>query len=91
MEEERTAPFYLTYEDEEGTVHTVFAGSFKGIMNKASRLAVFSDCFPISNLLVHAGNRTFKYYGWIPDMEVIFFEPATGEIVWDKFYPKWDH
>lgn len=62
------------------------------LMNEASRAVCFKDCDDeLQEIIIHCGDEGFvQYDGWRPDMEIVFID-VDNNIVWDKFYPQFEH
>lgn len=39
---------------------------------------------------IWADNHRINYCGWLPNMEYKFVD-EDGDVIWDCFYPEWDH
>ena len=61
------------------------------LLTDVSRNICFSDCVKINVLEINADGRKLSYVGWRPDMEFAYKDMATGEIVWSRHFPEWDH
>ena len=64
--------------------------SLDTVLFTASHMIAFSDCTDIEVLeIVHEGKR-YEYSGWEPGM-VFTFCDESGEDVWQRDFPSWDH
>lgn len=60
------------------------------VLCTASNMYAFADCTDIEVVeVVHEGKR-YEYAGWEPGMTYTFLD-ETGEEVWSRSFPNWDH
>lgn len=72
--------------------HILYYKIKEELMNEASRAVCFRDCDDdLQEIIVHCGDKGFvQYDGWRPNMEVVFRD-MNNNIVWDRFYPQFEH
>lgn len=60
------------------------------VLCTASNMYAFDDCTDIDILeVVHEGKK-YEYCGWEPGMTYTFRD-ESGEEVWSRSFPHWDH
>ena len=67
-------------------------GDVGALCYKASQFYAWDDCddtYRIEEIM--CDGRELIYTGWRPCMEFRFKDVATGEVVYDAFFPEWDH
>lgn len=82
---------YMVYEIE-GDSFIDFFETAAELFHKVSYIYAFSDCEGgLTEIKKIVSNNCQCFYdGWMPCMEYRFHN-EIGEIVWDAFYPGWDH
>lgn len=66
-------------------------GDIGALCHKASQFYAWSDCddtYYIDEIM--CDGKEIVYTGWRPNME-FRFKDETGEVVYDAFFPEWDH
>ena len=60
------------------------------VLCTASNMYAFDDCTDIDiQKVVHEG-KVYEYCGWEPGMTYSFCD-ESGEEVWSRSFPQWDH
>ena len=65
-----------------------FANIFFG---KAAEMVAFDDINGVTDMEMMFDGRKCEYAGWMPGMHICFEDSKNREIVWDGWYPEWDH
>lgn len=68
-----------------------FFDSMDELLYTASKLWAFDDCCPVEILSIKADGHELRYCGWRPGMEYSYYDVETGEEVWTRHFPEWDH
>lgn len=58
----------------------------------AAKLVAFDDLdtgIELESLWVN--EMECEYKGWMPGMHICFVDAHTGELVWEDWFPEWDH
>ena len=78
----------------EGDRYVKYFDSFPQMMNVASKVVAFDDLTGdvIEDIWVDSPGHTetIRYVGWRPGMEMQFVN-QDNVVVWDEYYPEWDH
>lgn len=76
-------PLSTTLETQEDVTHALLV--------IAAKHYAFSDCggWDVEEIVIDGD--PIEYAGWHPGMEFIFINKVTGEIVFDEYFPNWDH
>ena len=90
----RVTPYKIRikhYDDDSESL--LFFDSAQEMLNCASRYYAFHDLVEDEDIVeIKYKDMELEYYGWLPDMEIRFVNKANREeIIWDAFYPEWDH
>lgn len=78
-------------EPEEFYVKSFHSTEIDRLLHEAARMIVFSDTTYEEVDEICVNGRKLYYAGWRPDMEIIFKDCETNEIVFDEFFPEWEH
>ena len=82
-------PFWFTSEFEgEEILH--YCNSHSELMNAVVRCITFGDLSDEKVLEIESEGESIHYVGWQPDMHYVF-KNEQGDIVWDNYYPEYDH
>ena len=66
-------------------------GDVGALCYKASQFYAWSDCDDTYYIdEIRCDGKEIVYTGWRPNME-FRFKDETGEVVYDAFFPEWDH
>lgn len=60
------------------------------MMHTVCKAIAFADCTDEEVTDIWVDDHRVNYCGWLPDMEFRFVDDE-GDVVWDCFYPEWDH
>ena len=101
-QERRSHASYAVLQDpDDGQYHTIAAPCTEGLDTQERRddwlLATvakhhaFSDCGGYDVVEVVVDGRRVEYVGWQPGMLYEFADCETGEIVWSRHFPEWNH
>ena len=95
------ASYAVLQDPDDGQYHTIAAPCTEGLDTQERRddwlLATvakhhaFSDCGGYDVVEVVVDGRRVEYVGWQPGMLYEFADCETGEIVWSRHFPEWDH
>ena len=85
--------YYYTYNcpDIDNEIYTSEHATLDALLTEVSRSICFSDCVKIHVLDIVAYGRKLSFAGWRPDMEFAYKDITTGEIVWARCFPEWEH
>ena len=85
--------YYYTYNcpDIDEEIYTSEHANLDDLLTEVSRSICFSDCVKIHVLDIVADGRKLYFTGWQPDMEFVYRDSLTGEIVWAECFPEWEH
>jgi hypothetical protein len=61
------------------------------ILYEVAKFYAFDDCHNDRIDEIVISGRQVAYGGWMPDMRMQFYDVETGEIVYDRCFPEWDH
>ena len=61
------------------------------VFEYAAHAICFSDCCDDDIEAIYVNGRRVKYVGWQPGMLYEFYDAETGEVVWSRKFPHWDH
>lgn len=78
-------------EPEEFYVKSYHSSEIDRLFRDAARLVIFSDCSDEELDELCVNGRRLYYAGWRPNMEVIFNDYETDEVVFDEFFPEYEH
>lgn len=88
----KITPYFIKWKDMEmDETHLDYFETSGEMFFAAVKMKAFGDCYPISILEMDMDGRKVHYIGWEPDMEFIFKDNETGEVVYDGFFPEFDH
>lgn len=82
---------FLVYQDCEGELHDTFYDSADDCLFVAAKIICFGDCTDEKVDMIVVDDREVEYAGWQPGMLFEFYDVKTGEIVWSRSFPSWDH
>ena len=94
MQSQIITPYYAKYKylDEDGDTYIKYYSNGFEMMEDVCKAIAFSDCSGIEFIEIVADSKKIRYYGWLPDMEMRFVNVEDpNEIMWDSFYPEFDH
>lgn len=85
----KKTPYWFTskFENDE---YIRYFDSHEELMNAVVRAIAFSDCSDEDVLDISSGGNIIYYVGWQPGMHYVF-KNLDGEVVWDNYYPEYDH
>ena len=82
--------YVLHYDDDNLWVYSY--QTVEQLMYNVSKYYAFSDCDDSSYIIeIVCAGRSIEYIGWKPNMEYIFIDSKTKEVVWDEYFPQWEH
>lgn len=91
----RITPYYMVesyWETDIPTQYINYYDTAEELFRAAAKLLAFSDCyaedFTVDKIMCE-GKECF-YAGWMPGMEYRFVT-EDGEVMFDEFFPEWDH
>lgn len=93
----RITPYYMVesfWETDIPTQYINYYDTAEELFRAIAKFYAFSDCnsygeeFTIVEVMCE-GKRC-SYVGWMPGMEYRFVN-EDGEVVFDEFFPEWDH
>jgi len=88
----KITPYFIKWKDMEADeVCLDYFETSNDMFIAAAKMCAFSDCYAIHILEMSMAGRDVHYIGWEPDMEFIFKDNETGEVVFDGFFPEFDH
>lgn len=61
------------------------------ILYEVAKFYAFDDCHNDRIDEIVISGRHVAYSGWMPDMRIQFYDVETGEVVYDRCFPEWDH
>lgn len=75
--------------------HTQYVKEMTGctldqVLCTASNMYAFDDCTDIDILEVVHERKGYEYCGWAPGM-TFTFRDESGEEIWSRSFPQWDH
>lgn len=82
---------YIRYKHDGKTYNKDMNGStLDHVLYTAANMIAFDDCTDVEvTEIVHEG-KSYEYNGWEPGMTFTFHD-ETGEDVWSRSFPSWDH
>lgn len=94
-EKVKVTPYFIRYQ-ERGYSREEYIQYFPSpseLFHAASKFCAFHDlCDDEEIIAIVIDGTEVEYYGWLPDMEIRFVNKNDPEeILWDCFYPEWDH
>ena len=85
------ASYFVIY-DIDREKHMREFDKFEQMMNWICREIAFSDCTDIEFDMIYALGMQIHYMGWRPQMQMTFYAGEDKHnIVWDNYYPEYDH
>ena len=90
-------PYYVRYNvmtpEYEKEEHIRYFERYEDFIHYISKMALMNDILDFIEIIdAVADGLHFEYYGWLPNMEARFVNRDNRkEILWDAFYPEWDH
>ena len=85
----KKTPYWFISEIE-GDEYVHYFDSHEELMNAVVQAIAFSDCSDEDVLDISSGGNIIYYVGWQPGMHYVF-KNLDGEVVWDDYYPEYDH
>lgn len=83
--------YVLSYMQEDEPVEIRFDVSDPGeVFCRAAQEESFSDCTGVNDVVIRHGPHTYRYVGWQPG-ELFQFKDENGVIVWEGWFPSWEH
>lgn len=85
--------YYYTYNcpDIDNEIYTSEHTTLDDLLTDVSKSICFNDCVKMHVLEIVADGRKLSFIGWQPDMEFAYKDIDTGEVVWAKRFPEWEH
>lgn len=84
--------FIVCKDNYDGQINVTTYGNSEQMFRDVSKLICFSDCDDCTEILQIVYNgREVKYGGWKQGMHYTFYTKDTNELVWEAWYPEWDH
>lgn len=72
------------------TINEKYFVDVNSMLVYASSLICFSDCADEEILSIRSGAHNIEYVGWQPNM-VYEFVDETGNIIFSRSFPNWEH
>lgn len=95
MQRVKVTPYKITYQETDlcNDIYVQYCKSYEEFLYEISRRAVFSDLDDGFEVIDREAKGVhYEYCGWMPGMEVRFVNRDNPEeILWDAFYPEWEH
>lgn len=85
----KTTPYWFTTEFE-GEEYIRYYDTFSELMHTVVRTIAFNDCTEETVVNISADGNIIHYTGWKPGRHYVF-KNMDGEVVWDDYYPEYDH
>jgi hypothetical protein len=82
---------YKLYYKIEGDEYLNCYDTFDILMYHAAKAYAFNDINYVEDIVIEADGRPIEYCGWEPGMRMTFINAITGEVVWQRSFPEWDH
>lgn len=70
--------------------YSAFYNDIDSMFTMISQIICFSDCTDEEVVEIMWKGVPVHYVGWRPDM-YFRFEDKIGNLVWDGYFPRWDH
>lgn len=88
----RLTKYRVEYDDIEADQSYIRCfNSLGAMMNWVCRQIAFDDIMPYEFTKISAKGRFLRYTGWQPEMRMTFIDTETREVIWDEYYPEYDH
>lgn len=71
-------------------VENPFFDPYYWVCTNAAKTICFADCSDEEVIKIVAGGETLHYRGWMPNMRYEF-ESESGNVVYSRCFPSWDH
>ena len=65
--------------------------SLYDFFSAVSHVIAWDDFNNLTVVLIVFKGKLFHYEGWQPGMHFQFTDAFTGEVVYDNYFPEWDH
>lgn len=90
---QKITPYSITIRDADtGDFYIDYYETPNDLFHAAAKFCLFSDLTDDEITEIKVGGWEAEYYGWLPDMEARFVNKSNHEeILWDSFYPEWEH
>jgi hypothetical protein len=84
---------FVVYRDTyDGEVRCVTYEYEREMFRAVSKIICFSDCDDSTDIvMIVADGREVSYAGWQPCMHYVFVDKETKEIVYENWFPHWEH
>lgn len=91
-QEVKVTKFYVRYKID-GEEYIRYFGSMMAFLNYIIKEVAYADLYDDRETLDRVANGYhYEYYGWMPDMHIRFVNADNREeILWDGYYPEYEH
>ena len=84
--------FVVLRDTYDGEVRCVTYEYEREMFREVSKSICFSDCDDSTDIvMIVADGREVSYAGWQPCMHYVFVDKETKEIVYENWFPNWEH
>ena len=90
----KVTPYYVRMRYSDGIEYDYYFDTWGEMAHFISRHVAFNDLNDeeVTMTVIRAKDDELEYYSWLPDMEIRFVNKNNREeILWDAFYPEWEH